>query len=101
MIEAIQPDDAIQPLMAMTNRWQKRKYQQEALRVVHHLEEINTSFLYEIFNEDTVESYGSLYQEYSQKWIDRVKAICKNQKIRFIGIDLQWFERNYRPRHND
>tara|TARA_R110000772_G_scaffold239170_1_gene351194 strand:+ start:193 stop:498 length:306 start_codon:yes stop_codon:yes gene_type:complete len=101
MINAIREDSAIQPMNQLMNRWQWRRYEKEAIRVVGPLEEINSTFLYELFSEKFNQSYSELYEEYSIKWIDRVKAICKSQKVRHIGIDLHWFERNYKPRHND
>jgi hypothetical protein len=101
MIEAIQPDDAVQPLTGMTNRWQKRRYEQEALRVVNHLEEINTSFLYEIFDEDNSQDYSVLYEYWLKRWTAKVQVLCDQSKIKFIGIDSHWFERNYRPSRRD
>ena len=98
MLEAIQPDDAIQPLTGMVNRQQKRQYEQEALRVVNHLEEINTTFLYELFDESNKASYKALYEKHLQSWLDKVAEICKKSKIKHVGIDLQWFSRNYQPR---
>lgn len=101
MILEVNPDSAIQPLTDLTNRKQKNKFQKEALRVVNHLEEINTSFLYELFNEDTVKSYGDLFQTYNQQWAAKVQEICTKTNIRHIGIDSKWFERNYQPRANE
>jgi hypothetical protein len=100
MIEAIQPDDAIQPLSGLGNRWQKRRYEQEALKVVNILEEVNTSFLYEIFDENTLGSYAELFQKWQEEWDQRVHQICKSKQIRHIGIDIQWFNRNYKPREH-
>ena len=100
MIEAIQPDDAIQPLTGLSNRWQRRRYEQEALKVVNILEEVNTSFLYEIFNEDTLSSYTDIFQRWQEEWDQRVQQICRDKRIRHIGIDSNWFRRNYKPREH-
>jgi len=97
MIEAVAPNDAIQPLTPMVNRWMKRKYEQEAKRVVFPLEEVNTSFIYELFDEDNKASYKALYEKYLERWLDTVAEICANRNIKYIGIDRQWFSRNYRP----
>jgi hypothetical protein len=101
MIDAIREDSAIQPMTQLRNRMEWRRYEKEAIRVVGHLEEINTTFLYELFSEKYTQTYSEIYQTYSIKWIERVKEICKSQNIRYLGIDLHWFERNYKPRHND
>ena len=97
MIEAVAPNDAIQPLTPMTNRWQKRRYEQEALRIVNDLELINTSFLYELFDNESKGSYKALYEKYLQQWLDTVAEICKHRNIKYVGIDRQWFTRNYQP----
>jgi hypothetical protein len=96
--EAIAYNDAIQPLNTLANRFQKRRYEQEALRIVKPLEEINTSFLYELFDEDNRATYKALYEKWLELWLDTVADICKTRNIKYVGIDIQWFSRNYRPR---
>ena len=89
--------DAIEPIVKLTNRWQRRRYEEEALKVVEELETVNTEFLYHLFDESNPVPYKELYKEFNTKWQDAINTILKSRKIKYIGIDLLWFSENYKP----
>tara|TARA_R100000951_G_C2558682_1_gene154885 strand:- start:142 stop:423 length:282 start_codon:yes stop_codon:yes gene_type:complete len=89
--------DAIEPLVKLSNRWQRRRYEEEALKVVEELESVNTEFLFHLFDESNSESYKELYSKFHNKWQDAIKTILRSRKIKYIGIDLLWFSENYKP----
>ena len=89
--------DAIEPVVKLINRYQRRRYEEEALKVVEELETINTEFLYHLFDDSNKTPYKELYSDFSIRWQDSIKIILKSRKIKYIGIDLLWFSENYKP----
>ena len=89
--------DAIVPLNNLTNRWQRRRFEKEALAVVEELETVNTEFLYTLFDEHNLKPYKELYIEFNDRWHETINNILNGRKIKHIGIDKLWFSENYKP----
>ena len=93
-------DSAIIPLVNLSNRQIKRQFERDAIRVVLPLEEVNTEFLYNLFNDDCKASYSGLYNTYLDLWLRTIDELVKTRKFPTIGIDKLWFERQYSPYGN-
>lgn len=93
-------DSAIVPLIPLTNRQLKRQFQRDALRVVMPLEEVNSEFLYLLFDEDCKRSYKSLYNTYHDLWMRAVDEVVSTKNFPSVGIDKLWFSRQYSPYGN-
>ena len=89
-------DGAIIPISNLVNRSEKRKFLKDATKVAGKLEEINTSFLWHLFNSEGI-TYKKMYLHHLRQWNDAIDAIIKNKKINNIGIDRLFFEREYKP----
>lgn len=89
--------DAIVPLMPLTSRKARRIFVQEAEKVIEPLEEVNASFLFELFDESNKSSYIDLYRKYHESWTRRVKNLCRSKEFTHIAIDATWFTNQYKP----
>lgn len=93
-------DSAIIPLTTLSNRSQKRQFEREALRVMMPLEEVNSEFLYMLFDEECTATYNGLYQTYQRLWLSVIDELVRTRKFTIVAIDKYWFERNYSPYGN-
>ncbi len=90
-------DSAIIPLIPLTNRSLKRQFERDAKKVVLPLEEVNTAFLYYLFDDECHLTYKSLYNQYLVLWENTIDEIVKTYQFKSVGIDRLWFARNYKP----
>ena len=90
-------DGAIIPLTTLTNRAQKRQFIREAIKIAGELEEVNTVFIWYLFNADKTKSYKEIYLSFLDKWQATVKSLVENKKFSHCAIDVLFFERNYKP----
>ena len=90
-------DGAIIPISYLNNRSEKRKFTKDALKVVGKLEEVNTSFLWHLFNMEDSKTYKEIYLHFLSEWNRVIDQIIKSKKITQIGIDRLFFEREYKP----
>lgn len=89
--------DAIYPLHQITNRHQRRMFEQESHKIYQWMEEVNSSFVNQLFSEFSTHDYDYLYQKHLELWIKRYEYIVKHEKPLFVAIDQNWFEKNYKP----
>ena len=89
-------DGAIVPITNLNNRSEKRKFTRDANKVAGKLEEVNTAFLWHLFNTEGM-TYKQMYLHYLKEWNDAVDALVRGKKITNIGIDRLFFEREYKP----
>jgi|TARA_R110000782_G_scaffold10513_3_gene32775 hypothetical protein len=89
-------DGAIIPISNLNNRSQKRKFTKEAIKIAGKLEEVNTAFLWHLFNTEG-KSYREMYLHYLKEWNDTVDALVIGKKINNLAIDRLFFERQYKP----
>jgi len=90
-------DGAIIPLTTLTNRAQKRQFIREAIKIAGELEDVNTAFIWYLFNADKTKSYKEIYLSFLDKWQATVKSLVENKKFSHCAIDVLFFERNYKP----
>lgn len=88
---------AIIPTYAADNRHNRRQFLREASRIANLLEEVNTSFIWHVFNADPDVRYNEIYSYYLNQWIERVDYVLKTVKPKCCAIDPRYFERNYKP----
>jgi len=88
---------AIFPVNNLINRSEKRKYKIQALKVAPVLEEINTGFIWHIFNADPSMHYNEIYKHYAREWNDTVDRLAATKIFPCVAIDRLFFERNYKP----
>lgn len=93
-------DSAIVPLINLNNRQLKRQFQRDAMRIALPLEEVNTTFLYLLFDDECKASYNGLYNTYLELWLQTIDELVSTRKFPTIGIDKLWFERQYSPYAN-
>jgi hypothetical protein len=93
-------DSAIVSLIPLKNRQLKRQFERDAMRVIMPLEEVNTEFIYQLFNDECKASYNGLYQRYHELWLSTIEELVKTKKFPSVGIDKLWFERQYAPYGN-
>lgn len=94
-------DGAIVPTTPLNNRAQKRKFVREAKKIAGVLEEINTSFIWYVFNAPRWTSYQAIYTHFLDQWQLAVEDLAKNKKFTTCAIDVLFFEREYKPRERD
>lgn len=90
-------DSAIVPLYPLSNRTYKRQFERDAVRVMMPLEQVNTEFLYLLFDEECKASYNGLFQTYHKMWLDTIDELVRTRKFPSVAIDKLWFERQYSP----
>ena len=90
-------EGAIFPITQLTNRSQKRAFTREAMKAAEALEEVNTAFTYSLFNADPKVTYGGLYHNFLQKWLDTVDKLISTGEYKNILIDRNFFENEYKP----
>jgi hypothetical protein len=91
--------DAIVPLVDFKSRAARRKFVREAGNIVEDLEKVNTSFYFELFNEDSNETYNSLYERHLNWWHETITELIRTHKFTTCAIDRLWFANNYKPKH--
>jgi hypothetical protein len=97
----ITTDAAIVPLVPLVNRRYKRQFEKDAIRVIMPLEEVNTTFLYHLFDESNKATYAGLYNYYHDLWMRTVEELVKSRNFPTIGIDKLWFARQYSPEYGN
>lgn len=90
-------DGAIFPVNDLVNRAQKRAFEKEAIKAAKLLEEVNTAFIYSLFNDHPKVTYNGLYQNFLDKWLRRVDYLVETGQYRNILIDKSFFENCYKP----
>ena len=90
-------DGAIFPVFDLVNRSQRRRFEQEAIKAAEALEEVNTAFLFSLFNADPKVTYGGLYQNFLAKWENTVDRLVATGEYRNVMIDRAFFENAYKP----
>ena len=90
-------EGAIIPITSLNNRSQKRKFIREATKIAGVLEEINTSFIWYIFNAPKGTTYKEIYLHYLIEWQKAVKNLVQNKQFTNCAIDVLFFEREYKP----
>lgn len=90
-------DGAIFPANQLVNRSQKRRFTKEAMKAAEALEEVNTAFIYSLFNADPKVTYGGIYQNFLKKWVDTVDRLIATGEYKSILIDRNFFENEYKP----
>jgi hypothetical protein len=93
-------DSAILPLIPLNNRHSKRMFERDAIRVILPLEEVNTEFIFQLFNDECKATYNGLYNHYLELWLQTIEELIKTRKFPSVGIDKLWFERQYSPYGN-
>lgn len=89
--------DAVFPKEELISRSAKRGYGGESEKVINDFEEINTSFLLALFNENVQASYNDIYTFYLGLWIQTCEWYMYNNKLTYCIIDTDWFANNYKP----
>jgi len=89
--------DAIFPLQPIINRHQRKMFEKEAAKIYQWMEEVNSSFVNQLFNDYVSLDYSFLYQKHLELWVKRYEWIMANEKPNFVFIDQNWFEKNYKP----
>lgn len=89
--------DAILLTQPIINSSRKRKFEQEAISISNYLEEVNTSFLWHLFNDETGKSYSEIYEYHLKWWRNAVQCCYKWFKPRMCVINESFFEANYKP----
>lgn len=90
--------DAVFPKEELISRSAKRGYGGESEKVINDFEDINTSFLLALFNENVEASYNEIYTFYLDLWIKTCEWYMYNNKLNYCVIDTEWFAENYKPR---
>lgn len=90
-------DGAIFPVTNLVNRSQRRRFEQQAIKAAEALEEVNTAFIYSVFNADSKVTYGGLYQNFLAKWETTVDRLVATGEYRNVLIDRAFFENSYKP----
>ena len=97
MTNTLNNENAILPVKVLVNRSEKRLFEREALSVVELLEEVNTAFLYYLFDDIEKRSYEELFRFYADLWINTIDLIAKSRRLKIIVLDRTWFYNNYAP----
>jgi hypothetical protein len=90
-------DGAIIPLTQLTNRQQKRRFKKEAEKIAGKLEEVNTTFIWHLFNAADSMTYKEIYIYYLDQWKKTVESLVNSKQFTHVAIDLLFFEREYKP----
>lgn len=90
--------DAIVPIIDLNNRKARRKFVKEASNIVEDLEKVNASFCFELFNDESKESYLDIYTRHLDWWQETVNTLARTHKFTSFGIDRLWFANNYQPK---
>lgn len=90
-------EGAIVPLTGLVNRQQKRRFKKEALKVAGELENVNTRFIWELWNAPEHLTYKQLYNHYLTEWQNTINRLASTKEFTTIGIDVLYFEREYKP----
>lgn len=90
--------NAIVPLVDFKNRRERRVYVREAGNIVVDLEKVNTSFIYELFDDQLTDSYSAIYERHLNMWKETVAELIKTHKFTSCAIDRLWFANNYQPK---
>lgn len=82
----------------------KRLFMQEVAKVKDHFHAIDDKFLAELFHlnqnpqiGDYNNSYQKLYHHYNNLWESECKRVHMVHKLKYLGVDVNWFKRNYYP----
>lgn len=94
--------NAIELLVTPTNmdRSLKRKVKDEFILLSNNLEKINTSFIYNLFENEKY-SYQELYTFHLNKWKHYCDYIKYVLKPKYIQINHLWFSEQYKPIENN
>ena len=90
-------DGAIIPLTELTNRAQKRRFIKESEKIAGRLEEVNTSFIWHLFNAAESMTYKEIYTHYLDLWTKTVNELVNSKQFTHVAIDCLFFEREYKP----
>lgn len=88
---------AIYPKEKLISRYAKRLYNFESLKAIPIMEEINTLFISELFNDESNYNYMTLYNHYLSCWIFSCNYFNKAGRLKYCKIDENWFVDNYKP----
>ena len=91
-------DGAIIPLTDLTNRAQKRRFVRESEKIAGKLEEVNTTFIWHLFNAENSMTYKEIYVYYLNQWTATVDALVNSKQFTHVAIDILFFEREYKPK---
>jgi hypothetical protein len=91
--------NAVIPLIDLSQRGARRKFIREASNIVEDLEMVNASFYFELFNNESKESYLSIYKRHLDWWQETIKELVRTHKFTTCAIDRLWFANNYKPQH--
>ena len=91
-------DGAIIPLTDLTNRAQKRRFVRESEKIAGKLEEVNTTFIWHLFNVADSMTYKEIYIYYLNQWTATVDALVNSKQFTHVAIDILFFEREYKPK---
>lgn len=91
-------DGAIIPTIELTNRKLKRQFVNEARKIALPLEQINTSFIWELNNAPEHLSYSDIYRIYAEKWNNKVRELSNRKEFTLAAIDILFFSREYGPK---
>jgi len=89
--------DAIFLTQPLNNSTRRKKFENEAISISNKLEEVNTSFLWHLFNSDSDMSYEAIYEHHLKWWRKMVQACYKWFKPQTCAINEYFFEDNYKP----
>lgn len=90
--------NAIIPIIDISKRGERRKFIREAGNIVEDLERVNVSFYYELFDEDSNETYLNIYQRHLDWWQETIKELVRTHKFTSCAIDKLWFANSYAPK---
>jgi len=88
--------DAIIVTQPLINSSRRKKFQNEAISISNKLEEVNTSFLWHLFNAGPEMSYEEIYNHHLSWWKKTVQACYKWFKPQTCVINELFFELNYK-----
>lgn len=89
-------DLPVLPKHLPTNRSVKRPYVKDASQALLNLDRINSSFLYELFN-NSPKSYLEIYNTHLIKWLSRCRRMAHEFKDTVV-INENWFADMYQPK---
>jgi len=85
----------IRPVSGIRNREHKRKFAEDAKKILPMLMEIDDNFLKDLFDPETSDDYLHIYLFYKAKW----NAVCEHARAYYpyVEVNATYFEKMYKP----
>ena len=88
----------ISPRYKLSNRADKRLFNQEAQKVLKPLMTIEATFFDFLFDENQKWSYRALFHVFKDQYAETAEKLSKGKKM--LEVDLDYFIENYKPLEN-